>query len=364
MKIFKRIFILFVFVFLLTACSNNSNPEPKVKDSSSQTKETKEIEADETSESTEETTTDESDAPPEDKVYFHMIKIPSPSIGDNLFDVDSEQSASVVLPPSYHDDTDKKYPVVYYLHGFGEGHDESLRFMLGTKEMEKEFIIVGVNGRNSLRGSFYVNSPAIGNWEDYVIKDVISYIENNYRVLAQKESRGIAGFSMGGFSAINLAFKYPDVFSSVFSISPGLFAENGLKKAFPMWNSTFLNAYGAAFSPDVNIEKPYAKIPKFDNTDTDNKIIDDWENGFGNLEEKIAQYQAKDNELKAIQIDYGSADRYTWIPDGCKYLSKLLDKHGIDHTLFEFDGTHCCEDSINNRAIPYFSQHLEAKLIN
>lgn len=52
-------------------------------------------------------------------------------------------------------------------------------------------IVVGVNGANSLGGSFYVNSPVTGNWEDYLVNDVITYIDTNYRTLAKSSGRGL-----------------------------------------------------------------------------------------------------------------------------------------------------------------------------
>src|SRR5205085_3914749 len=83
-----------------------------------------------------------------------------------------------------------------------------------------EMIIVVPNGTNAYSGSFYTNSAVTGNWEDYLIRDLTSYIDGKYRTLASAESRGIAGHSMGGYGSIILAMKHPDVFGAVYALSP------------------------------------------------------------------------------------------------------------------------------------------------
>ena len=81
-----------------------------------------------------------------------------------------------------------------------------------------------------LGGSFYTNSPATGNWENFVVKDVVTYIDSRYRTILRPKARGIAGHSMGGYGALSLAMRYPDLFGCAYAMSPGLFAENGLEE--------------------------------------------------------------------------------------------------------------------------------------
>ena len=112
------------------------------------------------------------------------------------------------------------------------------------EETGKEFIFVEVDGGNTPGGSYYVNSKVIGDWETYTTTEVVSYLDENYRTIADRNSRGICGFSMGGFGAINLAFRHPDIYGAVYTMSPGIIAE-------------------------------------------DNAIIAEWENGYGNWEENL-----------------------------------------------------------------------------
>jgi S-formylglutathione hydrolase FrmB len=79
----------------------------------------------------------------------------------------------------------------------------------------KEIIFVMLDAGNRLGGSWYLSSKTIGDYETYITKDLVSYIDNNYRTIAHRNSRGIAGFSMGGYGSMHLALKYPEMFSVV-----------------------------------------------------------------------------------------------------------------------------------------------------
>ncbi len=299
------------------------------------------------------------------KVYEIDADIPAPSLKDNLVNEEDQQPISILLPLSYYD-SDKEYPVVYYLHGHEETTYSLYRCYSDiNKRMEsgetEEFILVSANGTNKLGGNFYANSPVIGNWEDHIVKDVIGYIDSNFRTVDDPGSRGIAGFSMGGFGSINIALKHPDIFSYMYAFAPGLFDENGLEDAFENsgWDQAFKNAYGAAFSPNTDLPEPYAEIPEFDGSQEDNEIIANWESGFGDLENKLNDYINKGIELKAIHIEYGNLDPYEWIIDGCKYFSELLDDNGIEHEFVEADGRHSFTCPILFESmLPFFSSNF------
>ncbi|MEW6404561.1 MAG: alpha/beta hydrolase-fold protein, partial [Chloroflexota bacterium] len=162
---------------------------------------------------------------------FNLVKIESAALANNLIGEKTERTINVYLPPNYGAST-KRYPVVYFLPGFedttmGVSMPKSVDALIETGKIQ-EMIIVIVPGKNLLGGSFYVNSPATGNWEDFVVQEVVGYVDSHYRTVAQSGSRGISGHSMGGFGALNIAMLHPDVFGAVYSFSPGLFDENGL----------------------------------------------------------------------------------------------------------------------------------------
>jgi hypothetical protein len=365
MNIIKRMFLvlfLMILVFAVSSCSIAKTESAEVED-----QEAGEDIQEEEEETTEETQEEETEVIEEEvqKVYEIDVDIPAPSLKDNLVSEEDQQPISILLPLSYYD-SDKEYPVVYYLHGYEDTIYSLYRcYSDVNKLMEsgevKEFIMVFVNGTNKLSGSFYANSPVIGNWEDHIVKDVIGYIDSNFRTIDDPGSRGIAGVSMGGSGSINIALKHPDIFSYMYAFAPGLFDENGLEYAFENsgWDQYFKNAYGAAFSPNTDIPEPYAEIPEFDGSEEDNEIVANWESGFGDLENKLNNYINKGIELKDIHIEYGSLDFYEWIIDGCKYFSGLLDDNGIEHELVETDARHSftCPILLESM-LPFFSSNF------
>ncbi len=302
--------------------------------------------------------------------FFHQIEIDSPSAKNNMLNDTRKTLVFVTLPPSYFDETEKRYPVVYYLHGFQDtpggfsrqGRNNLRKSMMN--EGAKEYLFVEVSGYNKYGGSFYVNSPVTGNWEDYFISEVIPKIDADYRTIADGASRGICGFSMGGFGCLNLAFKYTDVFSAAYSMSPGVLTpelDTGLKDAMRTWagDSSFKSSYGQAFAYDLSLGDPYFKEPKFDGSDEDNKIINAWNSGFGDWDKKIDAYLALDRPLKAITIGYSPEDYYTWIPKGTVYLSERLTQKRIENTLYTYSGGHTqSSDFMSSACTEFFNKYL------
>ncbi|HKP87630.1 MAG TPA: alpha/beta hydrolase-fold protein, partial [Blastocatellia bacterium] len=160
-------------------------------------------------------------APPSTDAGVEYGSLPSPSIGKDL-------KFAIQLPPSYKTDTKRRYAVLYFLHGmFGnEGEFQRRGVAAAVAKMREEgkigeFIIVAPAGENS----FYLNSKTGVRYEDAIIKDLIPYIEKNYRAVATRDARAIQGISMGGWGALMLAFKHPEMFSSVTTHSAALFSD-------------------------------------------------------------------------------------------------------------------------------------------
>ena len=368
----KRMYSFFVVLLLMTVlsgCNSNSKEQTKASEPAGQKQEvSKKPEV--SNKPTETKKTEETKTPDVPKKsasdYIKTVQIKSSSLANNIVNEPLDRTFYVCLPPSYND-SKKKYPVVYYLHGHSEMPSDfpNVWFPRLFSEFEtgaKEFILVCVDGLSNLGGAFYANSPVSGNWEDYVVKDVVSYIDKNYRTIADCKSRGICGFSMGGFGAYNLAFRHPDKFCAVLSMSPGALADNDLASAMESWgvDTSFLIGYGRAFSPKLkDKEKKYANIPTMDHSSADMKIVKQWENGFGNLNKKLDDYLALKTPLKAIKIIYGKADSYEWIPRGCKFLAKCMDKRKIKYEIQSHSLAHAFPiDVIEGQIVPFFDKNL------
>lgn len=127
------------------------------------------------------------------------------------------RSATVVLPVGY-EESARRYPVLYLLHGHDGAHWNWLRRTnLLAHTARLPVIIVLPDGGNS----WYTNSFARPEerWEDYVAREVPAYVDQNFRTLTYREARYVAGLSMGGYGALKLGLKYPGRFSLVGSFS-------------------------------------------------------------------------------------------------------------------------------------------------
>lgn len=116
----------------------------------------------------------------------------------------------LILPKNY-PETKPKYPVLYLLHGLFGSCDNWLE-LTKIKEYltDKEFVIALVEGENG----WYSDSVIIENnrFESYILEELIPMIESEFEILAQKETRAIAGLSMGGYGALKFGLKRPDLF--------------------------------------------------------------------------------------------------------------------------------------------------------
>ena len=376
-KKFYLVIFMSMLIFTLSACSE----EPISTDTQELPEDT--VASSKTEENTGDTTTADS--------QIISAKIHATSLENNMIEEDIEREISIYLPAGYAS-SDKRYPVIYYLPGF-ETRDFIYLSHIGATLEEYDIdniIAVAISGFNKIGGSFYTNSPAIGNWEDFITKDVIDYIDSNYRTIATSAGRGLAGHSMGGYGSISIAFNNPGLFDYVYSMSPGLFDKDGLSQSpvefdrimqyedmddeaakteyrsymdNPSWSYNFSLAYASAFAYDVDAKAPYVKLPakNAQGEYLQDEIWDLYEAGYGNLSERLDTQGENLKLLKKFAIEYGIHDNYTWIPKGCDYFSTLLNEHDIPHELIPFDGGH--NDQLNKRIeecmIPFFSEAFQ-----
>ena len=124
---------------------------------------------------------------------------------------------SIYLPAKYEKDS-RRYSTIYLLHGHSgnevswlrKGHvDQTLDIMINSGEIPP-FVVVMPDAKNS----WYVDSPVGEKYETAIIKDLIGFVEGHYKVRNTHGDRFVAGLSMGGYGALKLAFKHPDMFLS------------------------------------------------------------------------------------------------------------------------------------------------------
>ncbi|WP_018615290.1 alpha/beta hydrolase [Segetibacter koreensis] len=292
---------------------------------------------------------------------------------------------SVYLPPGY-EQSKKRYPVIYYLHGFG-GTDSIAPNMKSILDLGiarnkiRPYILVIADNYTALGGSFYSNSSSIGNWSDFEAKELVAYVDKNFKTIANRNSRGIGGHSMGGYGALKIAMLYPDVFSCVYALSPGLLAfvkefgpnSDSYKQLAAIKTKADLDksyypkviaACASAWSPNPNKPPFYIDLPFNyigDSLVVDTVVYKKWQANMPLY--MVDQYASNLKKLKAIKLDWGRNDSPRF-PVQCGMFSQALENHGIEHYAEEYIGTHVnkiwtTDGRVLNEMLPFFADYLE-----
>jgi S-formylglutathione hydrolase FrmB len=325
----------------------------------------------------------QTDAPPivpgAKPVQVEHIKVHGASLKGNLESDAVDRDVIVFLPPSYATSKTRRYPVVYALHGFSIGAEQWTHeihvpqtvegaFALGTQEM----IVVLPDSKTLYGGSMYSSSITTGDFERFIGHDVVGYIDAHYRTIPAHSSRGLAGHSMGGYGAARIAMKYPDVFGSVYIMSPCCLSPRAAGPANPDFDKALAAvktpadaaglpfpiraqlASAAAWSPDPKNPPLFLDLPTKDGTPQPD-VLARWAANAPLA--FIDQYIGNLREYRAIAIDAGDQDM-TRIDAG--KLHDALDRYGIANSFEIYHGTHtsAVADRFQNHVLPFFSQYL------
>jgi enterochelin esterase-like enzyme len=313
------------------------------------------------------------------------IKIHSKALEGNLDGNTPERDVSVYLPPSYKTDKNRRYPVVYMLHGFTDDdakwfgvvkHWINLPDVLNKTFADgttREMIVVMPNGFTRFKGSMYSNSVTVGDWETFVGQELVAYIDAKYRTLAQPESRGLAGHSMGGYGTMRLGMKTTGVFSSIYALSPccmdSVRANPAMKEMMKKVETVKTDeeiktqnffalamlASAAAWSPNPKNPPFYLDLPFKDGEVVPDILARQHANATLVM---LHQYIPQLKKLKAIGMDAGTKD--VGISGATKQLDQVLTDYGIAHFYESYDGDHLnrIAERLQRKTLPFFAQHL------
>ena len=309
--------------------------------------------------------------------------------GMSLVDIVSgdspEREVTVYLPPSFSSEPARRYPVLYMLHGYTDSDAE----WMGLEEHwinlpdvidaalaageTGEMIVVMPNAYTRFQGSMYSNSVTTGNWEEFVAKELVAYADAHYRTIRGRASRGLAGHSMGGYGALRIGMKNPDVFSSLYLLNPCCLEPRGsgsradassaqveairtmeeFNKASFGVKATFASA--AAWAPNPNNPPFYLDLPVKGGEPRPEIVAKFAANAPLAM---IDQYISNLRHYKAIGFDAGSEER--GIAPTVTELHEVLGAYRIPHLyeIYEGDHTNRVAERIKTTMLPFFTRSL------
>jgi S-formylglutathione hydrolase FrmB len=322
----------------------------------------------------------------------------APSLQNNQGGEDPDRRLTIYLPPDY-EKSKKQYPVIYFLHGFATD-DKDMMEWLGFKNLLdsamsagnlRPAILVLPNSMTKYFGSFYTNSSVAGNWADFIGKDVVHYMDKNYRTIPHRDARGLAGHSMGGTGALKMAMLFADQFSAIYAMSPGAlhFSDDfslsnpafkrvseqknmdSLRNAAPYYDfekfpfyEMLYSSIARMYSPNVNEPLLQADQPIIyveGKMIVNAAVLKKWEANFpiNMIEDHIPELMS----LSALKIDWGRNEEFKHIPLTNLEFSKKMEALGIKHFAEEYIGDHVnmldgFEGRIFTELFPFFNTYL------
>jgi enterochelin esterase-like enzyme len=325
-------------------------------------------------------------APP--KGTLERLTVHGRALEGNLEGDSPDRPVVVYLPPSYAKDTARRYPVLYFLHGYtatAEAYVTSLAIpdsidravAAGAREM----IVVIPDAFTKYSGSMFSNSPTTGDWETFIAQDLTTFIDKRYRTMASRDGRGLAGHSMGGYGTMRIGMKQPSAFAALYAMSSCCLMNDPAARGAgpgPRGNAAARGAErgdgrgaGAgrgggmanALSAQAAAWAPNAKTPPFFDLPTKD----------GELQPLIAakwiansplvmvdQYVPALKSMRAIALDIGNQDPFVGTNT---QLAESLTRLDVTHTFEVYDGDHGnrIRERFESHVLRFFSQHLIAR---
>jgi S-formylglutathione hydrolase len=308
------------------------------------------------------------------------IKVHGKGLEGNLEGDSPDRDVAVYLPPSYNKSGNKRFPVLYLLHGFTDKVDNwwgvNKHFVNVPVAIDNavaagvtEMIVVMPDAFTRYEGSMYSNSATTGNWEDYVAKELVAYMDAHYRTTPGAAGRGLAGHSMGGYGAIRIGMKHPEVFSSLYLMSPCCMAPMPARpnpkaeaiqdpaevaKADFFTKAVFASA--AAWSPNPKNPPLFLDLPT-KNGEVQPQVVAKWQANAPLA--MIDQYISSLRQYRAIGMDAGTKDQL--IAGTVETLDHVLNDYGIKHSYESYEGDHVnrIAERLEKKVLPFFAANLK-----
>ena len=292
------------------------------------------------------------------------LEVASRQFEGNKIGISPRRRVSVYLPDGYAT-SDRRYPVIYFLHNIFENeralyadHDAQGLFDRAIQAgVIPPVIVVSADFSTPLGGSIYANSPVTGRWRDFMVQELVPWVDGRFRTLATRDARGLAGDRMGGHGAIAFGMRHPEVFGAVYALHPvgtglGLqtmssrpnfdLLQNAKSlddlKADPF--SMLFTAIYQAHLPNPGKSPLYADLPA---RKVDGRLVIDTaltaklQDGFL-LDHSVARYADNLRTLRGLKFDWTRGDPNPDHVISNQAFSRLLTEYGVPHEAEEYVG--------------------------
>lgn len=318
-----------------------------------------------------------------------MRELRGESLAHSLIGSNPVRRLAIYLPAGY-EGSAKRYPVVYFLPSplaefKGEFYEHDVRTVL-DRAMEsgaiQPVVLVAVDMATPFGCSWYVNSPVTGNWEDFMVRELVPYVDANFRTLPSRDSRGIAGDFMGGYGAIRFGMTHPEVFGSVYALHPvgtgsGIYtmysrpdweklarikSTDELPKE--IWQNIFLSIFQASV-PNVNKAPLYIDLQARKAGDTlqiDSAVTERLRDNFL-LDTMIGKYADNLKSLRGFRFDWARNDGNHDHVYANQAFTHKLNEFGIVHEAEEYNGVWGSgnwgiDGRVATEVLPFFARTL------
>jgi hypothetical protein len=333
----------------------------------------------------------------ETKGRFDEVLFQSEALRDNPLGDPHERPLWVYLPPGYDDEPERRYPVVYQIQGL-TGQLDMWRnrspFRKNFPELADELfaageappcILVWVDCWTRLGGSQFLDSPGTGKYHTYLCDEVVPWVDARYRTLPEREHRGIAGKSSGGYGAMVTPMLRPDLFGGLATHAGDALFEACYLPEFRQSVRVLRDDYEGSFD---RFWEEFRSRPAF-SKDSDPHLMNDWcmaacystdpdgtvrlpfDTATGELIPDVwERWLAWDpvrmvpdhaeglRSMRAIYIDAGKKDEY-YLDLGAEAFRRALERIDVTDVFFElFDATHMSIEYRYPIGLKYLAERL------
>jgi S-formylglutathione hydrolase FrmB len=306
-----------------------------------------------------------------EKITVHGISLEGNLEGDS-----PERDLIVYTPPSYAKEPSRRYPVLYFLHGYGAHADLYTNAMWASDGADKtaasgtskEMIIVFPDAFTKYSGSMYSNSATTGDWETFITQDLVRYIDSHYRTMPTRESRGLAGHSMGGYGAFRIGMKHPEMYAALYPMSSCCLMNNpfnpppprptggdnakgkGKGGGFALAGS----AQAAAWAPNPMNPPDFFDLPVKDGQVVPAVAAKYLANSPLAM---VDQYASNLKNFRAVMMDCGTKDT---LFNSNNEMDQSLTRLGVKHAYETYDGDHTnrLKERWEESVMPFFAKNL------